>query len=52
MVGTIYAAMRATHSVRYNTDLIFDLESAGGRGLSEALGLAGEPNSTWSATHT
>ncbi len=44
LVGTMYAAMRATHSVRYNTDLIFDLESAGGRGLSEALGLAGEPN--------
>ncbi len=44
LVGTMYAAMRATHSVRYNTDLIFDLEAAGGRGLSEALGLAGEPN--------
>jgi high affinity Mn2+ porin len=44
MVGTIYSAMRATHSIRYNTDLIFDLEAAEGRGLSEALGLAGEPN--------
>ncbi len=44
LVGTLYSAMRATHSIRYNTDLIFDLEAAGGRGLSEALGLAGEPN--------
>ncbi len=44
MVGTLYTAMRATQSIRYNTDLIFDLEAAGGRGLSQALGLAGEPN--------
>jgi high affinity Mn2+ porin len=44
MVGTLYTAMRATHSIRYNTDLIFGLEAAGGRGLSEALGLGGEPN--------
>jgi high affinity Mn2+ porin len=44
MVGTLYTAMRATRSIRYNTDLIFDLEAAGGRGLSQALGLAGEPN--------
>jgi high affinity Mn2+ porin len=44
MVGTLYTALRPTHSVRYNTDEIFDLESAGGRGLSEALGLAGFTN--------
>ncbi len=44
MVGTFYSAVRPTKSVRYSTDLIFDLEAAGGRGLSEALGLAGEPN--------
>ena len=44
MVGTLYGAVRPTHSVRYNTDLIFDMESAGGRGLSEALGLAGFTN--------
>ncbi|MFZ0392460.1 MAG: hypothetical protein WBX09_11245 [Terracidiphilus sp.] len=43
-VGTFYSAWRPTHSVRYNTDLIFDLETALGRGLSEALGLAGETN--------
>jgi high affinity Mn2+ porin len=30
--------------LRYNTDLILNLESAGGRGLSEALGLAGFTN--------
>ncbi len=44
MVGTLYTAWRPTHSIRYNTDFIFDLEAAEGRGLSEALGLAGEPN--------
>ena len=44
LVGTMYAALRPTASIRYNTDLIFDLESAGGRGLSEALGLAGFTN--------
>lgn len=44
LVDTLYLAVRPTRSVRYNTDLIFDLEAAGGRGLSEALGLAGEPN--------
>ena len=44
LVGTLYTALRPTRSIRYNTDLIFDLESAGGRGLSEALGLAGFTN--------
>ena len=44
LVGTAYAALRRNRSVRYNTDLIFDMESAGGRGLSEALGLAGFTN--------
>ena len=32
------------HALRYNTDVIVDLESAGGRGLSQALGLAGFTN--------
>lgn len=41
LLGTLYTAVRPTHSVRYNTDLILDLESSGGRGLSQALGLAG-----------
>jgi hypothetical protein len=44
MVGTFYSALCPTRSIRYSTDLIFDLEAAGGRGLSQALGLAGEPN--------
>ena len=44
MVGTLFGALRRSRSVRYNTDVIVDLESAGGRGLSEALGLAGFTN--------
>jgi hypothetical protein len=44
MVGTLFTALRASKSTRYNTDLILDFESAGGRGLSEALGLAGFTN--------
>ena len=44
MVGTLFTGMRLDHSIRYNTDLIFDGEMAAGRGLSEALGLAGFTN--------
>ncbi len=44
LLGTLYTAVRPTRSIRYNTDLILDVESAGGRGLSEALGLAGFTN--------
>ena len=44
MVGTLYTALRRSRSIRWNTDFIFDMESAGGRGLSEALGLAGFTN--------
>ena len=44
LVGTLFAGMRADRSVRYNTDLILDIESTGGRGLSQALGLAGFTN--------
>ncbi len=44
MVGTLYTAVRPTHSIRYATDGIVDVESAAGRGLSEALGLAGFTN--------
>ncbi len=44
MVETLYTAVRPTRSIRYNTDLVLDFESAGGRGLSEALGLAGFTN--------
>jgi len=44
LVGTLYAAVRPARSIRYNTDLILNFESAGGRGLSQALGLAGFTN--------
>lgn len=44
VVGTLYTAVRPTPSVRYSTDLILDFEFAGGRGLSQALGLAGFTN--------
>jgi hypothetical protein len=44
LLGTLYTALRPTRSIRYNTDLILDIESAGGRGLSQALGLAGFTN--------
>src|ERR1035437_4014151 len=42
--GTLYTAVRPTRSIRYNTDLILDVESTGGRGLSQALGLASFTN--------
>jgi hypothetical protein len=44
MVGTLYTALRRSRSIRYNTDFIFDLEAAEGRGLGEALGIAGFTN--------
>lgn len=44
MVGTLYTAVRRNRSTRFNTDFVFDLEAAEGRGLSEALGLAGFTN--------
>src|SRR5277367_1867244 len=43
-VGTFYSAFQAHRNLRYNTDLIVDAESAGGRGLSQALGMAGFTN--------
>jgi len=44
MVGTLFTAWRPSYSILYNTDLIFDIEAAEGRGLSEAFGLAGFTN--------
>jgi hypothetical protein len=44
LLGTLYTAIRPTRSIRYNTDLILDVESSGGRGISQALGLAGFTN--------
>jgi hypothetical protein len=40
----LFTALRPTHSILYNTDFIFDLEAAEGRGVSEAFGLAGFTN--------
>jgi hypothetical protein len=44
LIGTIYAGFQLNRNPRFETDAIFDLESAGGRGVSEALGLAGFTN--------
>jgi high affinity Mn2+ porin len=53
LLGTLYLGYQLgrgvrgetpTWSQRYNTDFIADFESSGGRGLSEALGLAGFTN--------
>jgi len=44
LVGTLYLGLQPHRNLRYNTDLIYDEESSGGRGISEALGLAGVTN--------
>ena len=44
LVGTLYLGLQLNHNPRYSTDAIVDLESAGGRGISQALGLAGFTN--------
>ena len=44
MVETLFLGWEPHRNLRYNTDLLLDLESAGGRGLGEALGLAGFTN--------
>ncbi len=44
LVGTIFTGLQLHRNLRFNTDAIFDLESSGGRGISEALGLAGFTN--------
>lgn len=44
LVGTLYLGLQVHKYRRFNTDLIYDEESAGGRGVSEALGLAGFTN--------
>lgn len=41
-VATLYLGYQLRPNSRYSTDLIADFENAGGRGISEALGLAGE----------
>ena len=44
LLGTLFTAVRPWKSIRYQNDLILDVESSGGRGLSQALGLAGFTN--------
>jgi hypothetical protein len=43
-VATLYTAWQPHHHLRYNTDFILDMENAGGRSISQSLGLAGETN--------
>lgn len=44
LVGTLYLGLQVHNFRRFNTDLIYNEESAGGRGISQALGLAGFTN--------
>ncbi|HEY2039709.1 MAG TPA: carbohydrate porin [Edaphobacter sp.] len=44
LVGTLFLGLQLHHHARYATDAIVDFESAGGRGISQALGLAGFTN--------
>ena len=44
IVDTLFLGWQPHHNRRYNTDLLLDLESAGGRGIGQALGLAGFTN--------
>ncbi|MGB7190608.1 MAG: carbohydrate porin, partial [Acidobacteriaceae bacterium] len=44
VVGTLYTGLQPHGDLRYNTEFLVDIESAGGRGLSQALGLAGFTN--------
>ncbi len=43
-VATLYLGYQLRPNTRYNTDLIVDIENAGGRGISQALGLGGITN--------
>jgi len=44
MVGTLYLGARVLHTAHTNTEFFYDEETAAGRGLSQALGLAGFTN--------
>jgi high affinity Mn2+ porin len=44
LVGTLFLGYEVVKNPRYELDAIYDEESAGGRGVSEALGLAGFSN--------
>ena len=43
-VATLYLGYQLKPNTRFNTDLIVDFENAGGRGISQALVLAGATN--------
>ncbi len=44
LIGTLYLGAQLVRTPRFDTDFLLDFESAGGRGISEALGLAGFTN--------
>lgn len=44
LLGTLYLGYQVHRKPRYETDVLLDVELAGGRGISEALGLAGFSN--------
>ncbi len=44
LVGTLFTGYQLNPRPRFATDVLFDLESAGGRGISEAVVLAGFTN--------
>jgi high affinity Mn2+ porin len=44
LLGTLFLGAQVVRNPKFNLDAIFDLESSGGRGDSEALGLAGFTN--------
>lgn len=44
LLGTLFLGMQIRRDPKTDTDVIFDVESSGGRGISEALGLAGFTN--------
>ena len=44
LLGTLYLGAQLRRDPKTETDALFNLESAGGRGISEALGLAGFTN--------
>jgi high affinity Mn2+ porin len=44
ILDTLFLGFQPHRNLRYNTDFIVDFEEAGGRGLGEALGLAGFTN--------
>ena len=44
LLGTLFLGAQLNRNPKYNTDVILDIESSGGRGISQALGLAGFTN--------